>query len=214
MRSVPLKPEYGPTLGRLLAPRWRAATPLRRALAVGALAAVVAAVVAGALTFEDAKLSHGGPIPFNFRYRGLYRTAPDPGGYARIARFRGGRLADSFAVEPLHLPPYRGSLSGALPLFAGDRIRHLAATLTGFDLGGEGKARVNNVPAYGIAYSLRLGGQTLYAREILLLPDRPGVRDGVDLVMLTRPSATITSPTLVGTVGVLQLPLRSFYFGS
>ena len=30
MAAVPIKPEYGPTLGRLLSPRWRAASPLAR----------------------------------------------------------------------------------------------------------------------------------------------------------------------------------------
>ena len=28
MAAVPMKPQYGPTLGQLLSPRWRAASPL------------------------------------------------------------------------------------------------------------------------------------------------------------------------------------------
>jgi hypothetical protein len=213
VRAIPLKPEYGPTLGRALAPRWRAASTPLRVLAVAAGASLVALVVAAALTLQDAQLSHGGPVPFNFRYRGLYRAAPDPGGYARVAAPRNGPLGNSFAVEPLRLPPYSGSLTGELPLFASDHIRALAARVSGFDLQGEGKTRVNTVPAYSINYSARLGGRLVYGREILLLPDVPGVRDGVDIVMLSRPSASITSSALVGTVGVLQLPLRSFAFG-
>jgi hypothetical protein len=213
VRAIPLRPEYGPTLGRVLSPRWRAASLPARVLVVAAGAGVVALVAAAALTFQDARLAHGGPVPFNFRYRAMYRTAPDPGGYARVASPRNGPLGSSFAVEPLHLPAYGGSLSGELPLFASDHIRALAARLSGFDLQGEGKTRVNNVPGYSINYSARVGGQPVYGREVLLLPDVPGVRDGVDIVMLARPSASVASSALVGTVGVLQLPLRSFYFG-
>jgi hypothetical protein len=213
MRAIPLKPEYGPTLGRVLAPRWRSASTPLRVLAVAAGAGLVALVVAAALALQDAQLSHGGPVPFNFRYRGLYRTAPDAGGYARVASPRNGPLGDSFAVEPLQLPPYTGSLTGELPLFASDHVRVLAARLSGFDLQGEGKTRINTVPGYSINYSARMAGQLVYGREILLLPDVPGVRHGVDIVMLSRPSARISSSALVGTAGVLQLPLRSFAFG-
>jgi hypothetical protein len=123
-------------------------------------------------------------------------------------------LEDSFAVGPLHLPPYSGSLTGELPLYAAGRIRTLAATVPAFDFQGEGKWRVNNVPAYTIAYGTRIDGQTAYVREVLLLPDRPGVRDGVDIVMTGRPNATVTTPMLVGSAGALQLPFRSFYFGA
>ena len=35
MGAVPIKPEYGPTLGRLLSPRWRAASRLVRGLVRG-----------------------------------------------------------------------------------------------------------------------------------------------------------------------------------
>ncbi len=39
MAAVPIKPQYGPTLGRLLSPRWRAASPLLRGVAIaGAVA--------------------------------------------------------------------------------------------------------------------------------------------------------------------------------
>ena len=52
-----MKPEYGPTLGRLLSPRWRAASPLARGAVI---AAGVGAAGAGrrrvALTLENATL--------------------------------------------------------------------------------------------------------------------------------------------------------------
>jgi len=65
--------------------------------------------VAVALTLENASFSEGGKLPFSFAYRGLYRTAPDPGGYVKVQRRRSdGTLEDSYAVEPLLLPPLLG----------------------------------------------------------------------------------------------------------
>lgn len=214
MRAIPIKPQYGPTLGRLLSPRWRAASGRVRALVVVACAGVVALLVGAAFTLLDAHLVHGGPVPFNFRYRGLYRVAADPGGYARVAKPQSGPVDASFAVDPLHVPAYSGSVTAELPLAAATRIRQLAATVPGFDLVGEGKGRVTGLNGYAIAYTERgSGGRTLYAREMLMLPLGAGAQDGVDVVMLSRPDSNITSPTLVGSTGILQLPLQSFAFG-
>src|SRR4051812_25513368 len=119
MAALPIKPEYGPTLGRLLAPRWHALPALARRAAIAAVV-VLAAVVAGAvLALLDASYSHGGRVPFSFRYRSLYRVKPDPGGYVRVEK-RGSEAAllYSLAVDPVTLPPYRGELSGAIPIFA------------------------------------------------------------------------------------------------
>jgi len=78
---VPIKPEYGPTLGRLLSPRWRAASPLTRA-AVSILAvAAVAAIVAGVLELLNAQFFRGGRVPFSFSSRILYLVPSDSGGY-------------------------------------------------------------------------------------------------------------------------------------
>ncbi len=106
MASVPLKPQYGPTLGTLLAPRWHAARPAWRVLAIGAALAVLALAVGLALNLLDATYSHGQPVPFGFKYKGLYRTTPDPGGYVKVAHSSHGRLEDSYAVAPLHLGAY------------------------------------------------------------------------------------------------------------
>src|ERR1039458_670620 len=119
MMAVPMKPQYGPTLGRLLSPRWRAAPALVRWVVIAAGVALLALFVAAVLTLENASCSHGGRVPFSFSYRGLYRVAANPGGYVKVQRHRSdGVLEDSFAVAPLVLPPYSGSLSGELPLYA------------------------------------------------------------------------------------------------
>jgi hypothetical protein len=216
MPAVPIKPEYGPTVGRLLSPRWRAAPSLARGAVIAAAVGLLVLIVAAVLTLENATFSQGGRVPFSFSYRSLYRVAPDPGGYVRIQR-RGpdGRLEDSFAVEPLRLPPYSGDLSGELPLYAAAYIRRLGSQYAGFVLRGEGKTRVNTVPAYNVLYTAVVEGQTLYGRDVLLLPERAGARDGVDIVMLTSPTASsqVTSPLQVASAGVLSRPVKTFTLG-
>ena len=216
MIAVPIKPEYGPTLGRLLSPRWRAATPTARRVLTGAGVLLVAALVAAVLTLENATFSHDGRVPFSFAYRSLYRVAPDPGGYVKIQRRRsGGALEDSYAVAPLSLPAYSGELSGELPVYAAGYIRALQQRYTGFVLRGEGKTRVNAVPAYQVLYTATVEGRTMYGRDVLLLPERAGAREGVDIVMLTSPTANaqVDSPLEVASTGVLLRPLKTFTFG-
>jgi hypothetical protein len=216
MLAVPMKPAYGPTLGRLLSPRWRAASRLARGVVIAAGVGLFALVVAVALTLENASFSHGGKLPFSFAYRNLYRTAPDPGGYVKVQRRRSdGTLEDSYAVEPLLLPPYSGELSGELPVYAARYIRLLEQRDTGFVLRGEGKTRVNAVPAYQVLYTAVVDGRTMYGRDVLLLPERHGAREGVEIVMLTSPTANsqVDSPLEVASTGVLLRPLKTFTFG-
>jgi hypothetical protein len=215
MVAVPIKPEYGPTLGRLLSPRWRAASPLVRGAVAASVVGLLALILAAVLTLENAKFSHGGNVPFSFSYRSLYRVGPDPGEYVKVQRrSHDGRLQDSLAVEPLQLPPYAGALSGELPLFAEAYIRGIRSRHAKFALRGEGKTKVNTVPAYSVMYTTVLEGRRMYGRDVLLLPARPGAREGVSIVMLTSPTANsqVTSPLTVATTGILLRPLRTFTF--
>jgi hypothetical protein len=213
--TVPLKPQYGPTLGQLLAPRWHAASTAARGAVIAAGIGLVALAIAAALTLWPATISHGGPVPFHFSYRGLYRTAPAPGEYVRVQRRAHGRLEDSFAVAPLRLPPYVGGLSGELPLYASGFIRGLSEQDRSFVLRGEGKTRVDTVPGYNVFYTTTIEGREMYGRDVLLLPERPGVRDGVVIEMLTSPRTRShgTSPLEVASAGVLEKPLATFTFG-
>src|SRR5271167_3292836 len=174
MATIPLKPQYGPTLGTLLAPRWHAARRVIRGAVIAAGAALVVLAIAAVFTLWPATYSHGGAAPFHFSYRGLYRTTPEPGQYVRIDRRADGRLEDSFAVSPLRLPPYSGGLSGELPVYASSYIGGLSRKFSGFVLRGEGKTRVNTVPAYNIFYTARVEGREMYGRDVLLLPERQG----------------------------------------
>jgi hypothetical protein len=222
MAAVPIKPEYGPTLGRLLSRRWRAATSLMRVAVIVSGVVLSALILAAALTLVDARFSQGGRVPFSFSYRSLYRVAHDPGGYVKVQRRRAnGRLEDSFAVEPLRLPSYSGGLSRELPLYATGYIRGLSRRYAHFVLRGEGEVRgwgttkVNTLPVYDVFYRAAVEGRTMYGRDVLLLPERPGAREGVDIVMLTSPTANfhVTSPLEVASAGVLAKPLKTFSFG-
>jgi hypothetical protein len=216
MAAVPLKAEYGPTLGQLLAPRWRGVPRGLRGLLYLVPVGLVALVLAAVLTLLPARISHSGPTPFHFSYRRLHRVAPEPGGLVKVTRLRHGLLEDSFAVEPLALPAYSGSLSGELPLYASGYIRALARRDPGFHLEGEGKTRVNTVAGYNIYYTTTLAGRRMWGRDILLLPEQPvGVRRGVVIALLTSPTANrqVTSVLEIGTAGVLQTPLHTFTFG-
>jgi hypothetical protein len=216
MVAVPIKPEYGPTLGRLLSPRWRAASRLTRALVIASLAGLLVLAVSAVLTLENASYAHGGRVPFSFSYRSLSRVAPGPGDYVKIQRRRSdGRLLDAFAVRPLRLPPYAGGLSAELPLYAAGYIRAMRSRYENFVLRSEGKTRVNTVPAYNVEYTATVEGHTMFGRDVLLVPQRPGARDGVDIVMLTAPTADrqVTSPLEVASDGVLLKPLKTFTLG-
>ena len=216
MAAVRMKPQYGPTLGVLLSPRWRAASPLARRSVIAAGVGLLALLVSAGLTLENARYSRGGRVPFSFSYRSLYRVAPGAGEFVKMQRHRSdGELEDSLAVGPLRLPPYSGDVSGELPLYAAGYITQLSRRYPQFELAGEGKTKVDTIFAYAVSYTTLLNGRTMWGRDILLLPERPGVREGVDIVMLTSPSANsqVDSPAEVGSAGVLSRPLRTFGFG-
>lgn len=217
-RSVAgVRPEYGPTLAQMLAPRWRAAPrPLRAAVLAGCVL-LLGVLVGLALTLLNAEYSRGGRVPFSFSYRGLYRVAPEAGGYVRIEqRLPDGALEYSFAVNPLKLAPYEGESTGAVALYASFYERELARSDTGFELRGEGKAMVSKtLTGYQVAYTAIVEGQEMYGRNLLLLPERAGAREGVAIVMLSQPHASgqVLTPLEVGTAGALERPLKTFELG-
>jgi len=216
MAAIPLKPAYGPTLGRLLSQRWRVASRPARALALAALGGVIALVVAAVLTVQPASFSRGGPVPFGFRYAGLYRTAPQAGGYVRVARHLHGHLEDSFEVAPLRLPPYRTSLNVEFPLYAPTVVATLQRRYgRAFRLDGEGPSLSDWSSAYNVFYTVQVEGHDMYGRDVLMLPERHRARAGVLIAMLMAfgENHLLTYPLHVGGSGVLQRPLESFRLG-
>lgn len=212
MPAIPLKPQYGPTLGRLLAPRWHAARPSARAAVAVAGLVLLLALVAAVLSLLDAGYSHGPPVPFSFRYRSLHRARPLPGGYVRVLRGSRGRLRDSFEVAPLRVGAYRGSVTGELPLLAAGYIRELRRRFPDFVLRGEGKTRITSTLAgYDVRYSALVDGVPMHGRDVMLLPPGAHVREGVVLEMLTSEAVSVAKP--VASQGALERPLKSFSFG-
>ena|ERR1700722_3748657 len=211
MTSIPLKPQYGPTLGRLLEPRWRSAAPAVRALAIAIGVGLLALMIALVLSLLNASYSHGGVVPFSFEYRSLYKTAPNPGGFVKVARSSGGKLEDSYAVAPLAIGSYNGSVTGELPLAAAVYARTLATRFPAFRQEGEGKTRISSTLAgYQVLYSALVDGQRLHGRDVILIPHH-GASEGVVVEMLSNEPATVSKP--VASSGVLETPLKTFAFG-
>jgi hypothetical protein len=217
--APPLRTEYRPTLLELLAPRWRRAGPVSRSLWAGAFALATATIVGVALTLLNPTLSHGGAVPFSFSYGGLSRTAPGPGGYARVQRIVAGRLEDSFEVAPFTLPSHSAALGAALAMYASGYVQRLAAVhlpgQSGFVLRGQGSTQIDAVPpyaTYNVFYTTTVQGRSMYGRNVLLLPERPGARRGVEIAMLTAAAGNrqVTSPLDVGVKGALEEPLGTF----
>lgn len=131
----------------------------------------------------------------------------------KVARSSHRRLRDSFAVAPLRLEPYTGSITGALPLRAAGYIRALERRFAGFRLQGEGKTRITStLTGYDVRYSALVGGRRLYGRDVFLFPSEPThAREGVVLEMLTDTRASVAKP--VATQGGLEKPLKTFSFG-
>jgi hypothetical protein len=212
MASIPLKPQYGPTLGKLLEPRWRSMAPSARVGTIALGAGLLVLVVGVVLSLLDAGYTHGGRMPFSFKYRALYRTAPDPGGYVKVARYSGTHIEDSYAVAPLRLTAYRGSVTGEMPLFAAGYTRALAHRFAGFRLEEEGKTRISStLGGYDVRYSALVEGRKLYGRDVMLLPERHGAHEGVVVEMLSSQPASASNP--VASAGVLETPLKTFSFG-
>ena len=93
----------------------------------------------------------------------------------------------------------------------------LAGRFAGVVLRGEGKTRVNKVPAYQVLYRAQVGGREMYGRNVLLLPRTARcARQGVEIVMLTSPTGAtseVKAPDEVASTGVLLRPLKTFSFG-
>jgi hypothetical protein len=215
MPAIPLKSEYGPTLGELLAPRWRQASRASRSIALAAGVVLIAVLVAAFARFEHPTFSHRGAVSFSFHYGGLYRARPEAGDYVLVRRVQDGRLQDSFAVAPLLVPAYRGRPSAALVLYANGYIRRLARRYAGFSLRGEGWTQVDSISpyaVYNVFYTAHLAGRKMYGRDVLLLRERLAQRRGVAISMLSEVAANrqVSSPLLVGTKGALEAPLTSF----
>jgi hypothetical protein len=207
-----VKPQYGPTLVEMLAPR----SLTVRAGAATLAALLVAAVVAIGLNArpdETFVLEHE-PVTFNFAYGPQLERVPLAGSLVALEHERAGLFLDSYVLRSLALPPYRGAVGGMLPIYANGYIDRLHRRYHGFEFVGEGRARINNGIGYEVTFRSKRGRRTLYGRHLLLVEEVPdGQRRGVVIELESTPAAGTPNADEIGNHGVLKTPLRSFRFG-
>ena len=205
-------PEYGPTgpelIRRRFGPRMRRVLALVVAIVVVLLAALIA-------THDDGleQLEHRSAPVFNLLYppAQVDRVAPRPGELVRLRSHR-GRLRMVVTVRRLSLPPYRGSVSGLLPIYAERHLRTLAAELPGFRARTEGKTRVNGAPGYQLRYRAGPAARRTLGIDILLVPE-DGRRDGVLLRYRQTNPPRALSEADSDLVKATRKAFRSFSFG-
>lgn len=213
-------PEHRPTLREELAPL---PAPARWAV-IGVLVLLVLALVialTGKTTADGKRIVRERPLAFNLRVPpGMQEIKPAAGEWAHLER--AGK--DSFTVEPLQLPAYRGDVGGVLPVVAARELEALRKRFPALEPVEEGKGRINQAAAYSVVFRARRNPR-LYGR-LVLLPQPPvspgglataslaGARDGVKLLLLANPAAGAGKASDVGVRGMLKTPYRSFRFGT
>ena len=221
LRSPPVKPQFGPTLPDLLAPRIDSLPRIvARILAVLGVI-VVAVIVAVVVRLHDPVYSFAGPpnaLRFKTSYsRAMTREAARAPVLLALRQNSSVGLAASFEIETMALPRYGGEISGLLPVVAAGLIRKLSASDRSFVLWSQGRTRINLVPGYTFTFQRTIGGRPYWGRYVLLTPHISGDREGLLITMLTDPAllkgatAPVT-PDSVASVGVLFDPLERLRF--
>lgn len=206
-------PEYGPTGPELI--RRRLGRRARRLIAAAAAVVVVALALLIATRSGDGltTLEHRSKPVFTILHPAgqVRRVAPASGELVRL-RSRRGQLEILVTVRRLTLPPYRGSISGFLPVYAARHVRSLAAEMPGFQARTDGKARVNDAPGYQVKYRAGAAQRRATGIDIFVVPE-DGSRDGVILRYLqTNPPRALDAPGK-DLVKATRKAFRSFRFG-
>jgi hypothetical protein len=221
LRWAPVKPEFGPTLPQLLGPRIDGLPRIARR--IGALVAllVVGVIVVIALRSREPVYSHTGPpAKFSTIYpRSMTLEPTPPGAVMLLEQHSSVGLEASFEIATLHLPSYRGEISGLLPVLAINLIHRLMAGDPTFKLQSHGRTRVNFVPGYTFSFQRTIHGMVYWGRYVLITPHLTGDREGLLISMLTDPTplklvaVKPVTPDSVASAGVLFEPLERLRFG-
>lgn len=207
-----VKPEYGPTLVQMLAPRSLAVRLGAAAFAVALLAAVIA--IAISTRPDETLVLEREPVTFNFVHGQQFERTTQEGAVVALRNERSGLFLDSFVVQPLALPRYNGVVSGTLPVYADAYIKGLRIRYPGFRFVAEGRTRINNGIGYQVTFRAKDGARTLYGRHLLLVEEKPDGRlEGVVIELLSTSAAGTPNAEEIGNHGALKTPLRSFRFG-
>lgn len=211
-----VRPEFGPTLPELLAPRVRRWPLTVRLALVAAGIAVLGALIWLALRPDPTRrpLIVREPVTFNLLYssEGLARVPARTGEVLRL-HTRSDAAPQSFAVSGLRLPAYRGDVLAQLTLRSAGMIQDMRRALPGFVWRGDGHTSINRQPGYLILFQARIDGRTTYGKRVMLMPDSEAPRAGLDITLLSTRSNTVPSVEAVGANGLLKTPLRSLRFG-
>jgi hypothetical protein len=206
-------PAYGPSAPELIrsrfGPRGLRVVAVVTAVVVLLLAVLIATRSGDGLT----TLEHRSAPVFTLLHPAgqVRRVAPGPGELVRLRSGRGA-LQMTVTVRRLTLPPYRGSVSGFLPVYADRHMQALAAELPGFQRRTDGKARVNDAPGYQVKYRAGTQQRRLTGIDILVVPE-DGRRDGVVLrYRQTNPPRALDAAGR-DLVKATRKAFRSFRFG-
>lgn len=216
-----MRPEYGPSLPEIAAPRLRV---LPRA--VQRLLTVIAALLLLAIVAVAVKSSGSGlndvfvrkPIAFTLGYKGaLHKATPQGDEVLRLEGPKGPGITSTFTARPLVLGTYSGDVTADMLSIASTRLAELQKADPNLVYRGEGKARINFIPAYQLAFQTRLNNRVVFGKLFFLAPVTPSTprpHDGIELKLISGLSGAVPSVAAVGTNGVLKSPLRSFRFGT
>jgi hypothetical protein len=215
-----VRPEFGPTLPELLAPR--VAVLPRAAQLCGALACVVAVLAVAFVLLRGndpprTALVVREPVAFNLLVAPpLRRVAPQGRETLRLETGPDIQAPQSFAVSPLRVRAYRGDVTAVVMGMSSGIITRMRETVPGFVWRGDGRVSYNRQPGYEISFQARLRGRTTYGRRVLLMPnpaDGPP-REGLDITILAARSDAVPSVASVGANGALKTAVRSLRFGT
>ena len=211
--SSNVRPEFGPTLPEILGPKWRPLARVWKALilvAVGLLVALVAVLLfkPGA-SLRTLQVSE--PIALNLTYdsQALTQRVASGSEVVRLETPAGAANAATFAVSPITVAPYRGSIQGQLPLTAFTLTEQMAREDRSFRLRAEGPVRIHDSLGYQILYQFARDGKTSYGRRLLLFPGTPGARSGYDIQMTQARSSRTPSSEAVSDTAPLREPYRA-----
>jgi hypothetical protein len=209
-----LRPEFGPTLPELISRRFSVS---RRAIAIGAVIAPVVAAVVLVLVVNGGRetLVVRGKPSYNVLYEPsqLHKAAPRGAEQMRLVGKR-PHISVELTARPAKLPPFNGDvIGGQLPLYTAQYAGRLERQLSGFQLGSEGKARLNQAPGYQISYTSGSRGNQTFWREVWVMPkaDQP---DQTVVVKMRQTFSGRPGPRGQALLQATKKAFRSFRFGT
>jgi hypothetical protein len=215
MSRVPLlRPEFGPTLPELISRRFSIS---RRAVAIAAVIALIVLAVVIKVVVDDGRdklVVHGKPS-YNVLYdpSQLHKAAPQGDEQMRLVGKR-PHVSVELTARPAKLPPYSGDvIGGQLPLYTAQYANQLSRQLPGFQLGDEGKARLNQSPGYQISYTSGPAGNKTFWREVWVMP-KANKPDETVVVKMRQTFSGRPGPRGQALLAATKKAYRSFRFGT